>query len=54
MKGCLDRIARLMAGKHPSGRDPKGKPDLAALAITGETVHWHLLRPEHTQHTSAP
>ncbi|MGV9383623.1 tyrosine-type recombinase/integrase [Nonomuraea sp. NPDC003707] len=50
MKGCLDRIARLMAGKDPSGRDSKGKPDPAALAITGETVHWHLLRPEHTQH----
>ncbi|QYC39180.1 Tyrosine recombinase XerC [Nonomuraea coxensis DSM 45129] len=49
MKGCLDRIARLMAGRDPAGLDA-GKPDAAALAITGETVHWHLLRPEHTQH----
>ncbi|MGW2220984.1 tyrosine-type recombinase/integrase [Nonomuraea sp. NPDC001684] len=54
MKGCLDRIARLMAGKDPAGVDPAtGKPDPAALAITGETVHWHLLRPEHTQHIRA-
>ncbi|MCA2230203.1 tyrosine-type recombinase/integrase [Nonomuraea aurantiaca] len=48
MKGCLDRIARLMAG-----RDPAGKPDPAARAITGETVQWHLLRAEHTQHIRA-
>ncbi|MFC4014645.1 tyrosine-type recombinase/integrase [Nonomuraea purpurea] len=53
MKGCLDRIARLMAGKDPAGLNAEGKSDLVALAITGESVHWHLLRPEHTQHIRA-
>ncbi|MBB6347217.1 site-specific recombinase XerD [Nonomuraea muscovyensis] len=54
MKGCLDRIARLIAGADPAGVDRvTGKPDPAALAITGETVHWHLLRAEHTQHIRA-
>ncbi|WP_245642588.1 tyrosine-type recombinase/integrase [Nonomuraea candida] len=40
-------------GRDPAGRDPEGRPDPAALAITGETVHWHLLRAEHTQHLRA-
>lgn len=50
MKGCLDRIARLMADQEPAGLDPAtGKKDPAALAITGESLHWHLLRAEHSQ-----
>ncbi|MFG6197807.1 tyrosine-type recombinase/integrase [Nonomuraea sp. JJY05] len=54
MKGCLDRIARLMAGQDPAGINPNtGKPDPTVLAITGETVKWHLLRAEHTQHIRA-
>ncbi|MGW6500258.1 hypothetical protein [Nonomuraea angiospora] len=54
MKGCLDRIARLMADQDPAGVDPAtGKKDPAALAITGESLHWHLLRAEHTQRIRA-
>jgi integrase len=54
MKGCLDRIARLMADQDPAGIDPvTGKPDPAVLAITGEKVMWHLLRAEHTQRIRA-
>ncbi|GAT68933.1 integrase [Planomonospora sphaerica] len=48
MRGCLDRIARILAGRDPNGTDPEtGKPDPAVLAITGENVRWHLLRYEH-------
>ncbi|TMR21312.1 integrase [Nonomuraea zeae] len=54
MKGCLDRIARLMTDQEPAGTDPAtGKKDPATLAITGETIRWHLLRAEHTQRIRA-
>ncbi|PZG18047.1 integrase [Nonomuraea aridisoli] len=54
MKGCLDRIARLMADQDPAGIDPAtGKKDPAVLTITGETIRWHLLRAEHTQRIRA-
>lgn len=54
MKGCLDRIARLMADQDPAGIDPATKKkDNAVLAITGETIMWHLLRAEHTQRIRA-
>jgi site-specific recombinase XerD len=54
MKGCLDRIARLMADQDPAGINPATKKkDPAALAITGETIRWHLLRAEHTQRIRA-
>ncbi|GAB2467996.1 hypothetical protein GCM10027187_40210 [Streptosporangium sandarakinum] len=47
MRGCLDRVARILAGHDPTGLTPAGDPDPAVLAITGEHVRWHLLRYEH-------
>ncbi|MEU4234829.1 tyrosine-type recombinase/integrase [Nonomuraea sp. NPDC026600] len=47
MKGCLDRIARILAGDDPRGIDPatgKRSPD----ARTGRDFPWHRLRAEHT------
>ncbi|GAA2701386.1 tyrosine-type recombinase/integrase [Nonomuraea recticatena] len=48
MRGCLDRIARILTGHDPNGVDPEtGEIDPAALAITGQGFPWHLLRYEH-------
>ncbi|WP_246148395.1 tyrosine-type recombinase/integrase [Nonomuraea turkmeniaca] len=47
MKGCLDRIARLLLGDDVHGIDPKtGEKDPAAR--TGLGFPWHVLRAEHT------
>ncbi|MFC4118204.1 hypothetical protein [Nonomuraea zeae] len=43
-----------ITGNEPAGTDPAtGKKDPATLAITGETIRWHLLRAEHTQRIRA-
>lgn len=47
MKGCLDRIARLLLGDDVHGIDPQtGEKDPAAR--TGLGFPWHVLRAEHT------
>jgi integrase len=52
MRGCLDRIARLLLGDDVHGIDPQtGEKDPAAR--TGVGFPWHVLRAEHTIYVRA-